>query len=131
MDMDAHTNDESLAEQGRLIAAVERFEAAWRTGRGPRIEDYLDGIAGPRRSRWLCELIRLELELRARDGEVPRPEEYFDRFAGRSTAVAAAFADLSSEPAPEADAPGDRPGAVGDEDAERGHPRRPRPRPAG
>lgn len=91
MDMDAHTDDESLAEQGRLIAAVERFEAAWRSGRGPRIEDYLDGVAGPRRSRWLCELIRLELELRA--GEAPPPEEYLRRFPDRATAVAAAFAD--------------------------------------
>jgi hypothetical protein len=131
MDTDAHTDDETLVEQGRLIAAVERFEAAWRAGRGPRIEDYLEGVAGPRRSRWLCELIRLELELRARAGEAPRPEEYLDRFAGRSTAVAAAFADLNSPPAPEADAPGGWPGAVGDDDADSEHPRRPRPRPAG
>lgn len=93
MDMDAPTDDESLAEQGRLIAAVERFEAAWRSGHGPRIEDYLDGTAGPRRSRWLCELIRLELELRARAGEVPPPEEYLRRFPDRAAAVAAAFAD--------------------------------------
>jgi hypothetical protein len=106
MDTDAHTDDELLAEQGRLIAAVERFEAAWRAGQGPRIEDYLDGVAGPRRSRWLCELIRLELELRARAGAVPRPEEYLDRFAGRSSVVAAAFADLNPPSAPRADAPG-------------------------
>jgi hypothetical protein len=98
MHRDDLTDDEALAEQGRLIAAVEQFEADWRAGRGPRIEDALEGVDGSQRSRWLCELIRLELELRARDGELPRPEAYLRRFPDQPTEVAAAFAGLSGPP---------------------------------
>jgi hypothetical protein len=91
MDRDDRTPEVSLAEQGRLIAAVERFEAEWRAGLRPQIEDALAGAEPPRRSRWLRELIRLELELRARAGEGPRPGDYLRRFADRATEIAAAF----------------------------------------
>jgi hypothetical protein len=97
---DDRADEVSLGEQGRLIAAVERFEADWRAGRGPRIEDALDAVDGPQRSRWLCELIRLELELRARDGDRPRPDDYLRRFPDRSTDIAAAFADPTGPPVP-------------------------------
>jgi hypothetical protein len=97
---DDRADEVSLTEQGQLIAAVERFEADWRAGRGPRIEDALDGVDGPRWSRWLCELIRLELELRARDGDRPRPDDYLRRFPDRSAEIAATFADRAGPPVP-------------------------------
>ena len=105
MSGDRDAAEDSLAEQGRLIAAVERFEAAWRGGGRPRIEDHLREAGASRRSRWLCELIRLELELRARDGESPRREDYLDRFPGGSAEVDAAFADLTEPPAAWMDRP--------------------------
>jgi eukaryotic-like serine/threonine-protein kinase len=105
MSGDRDAAEDSLAEQSRLIAAVERFEAAWRGGARPRIEDYLGEAGASRRSRWLCELIRLELELRARDGESPRREDYLDRFPDGSAEVAIAFTDLTEPPAAQTDRP--------------------------
>jgi hypothetical protein len=96
------SDDESLAEQGRLIIAVERHEADWRAGRCPRIEDALRGIDDPRRSRWLCELIRLELELRAGAGDAPRPEDYLRRFPDHRAEIAVAFTDLAGWTGPTA-----------------------------
>ena len=55
----------------RLDAACDRFEAAWRTGRRPRIEDCLNEVAESERTGLLRELLEVELELRRGDGETP------------------------------------------------------------
>jgi serine/threonine-protein kinase len=57
--------DESLTrtELGRLIEAVDRFEAAWKAGKAPRIEDYLDGFEGSEFDRLRRELSSLASEL--------------------------------------------------------------------
>lgn len=90
-----HDRD-SLARARRVNAACERYEAAWRAGSRPRIEDQLG--RGPDRDRpeLLAELLALEVELRVRLGERPTPEEYRDRFPGRDAEVDAAFAPLDA-----------------------------------
>ncbi len=65
----------------------DRFEAAWRAGARPRIEDYLSEVPAADQPTVLRELIALEVELRAGAGEAPRWEEY----RGRFPAVAALF----------------------------------------
>ena len=50
----------------RIDRVCDRFEAAWRAGRRPRIEDYLGEAAGPERSALLRELLLAELECRRR-----------------------------------------------------------------
>jgi eukaryotic-like serine/threonine-protein kinase len=57
-----------------------RFEAAWKAGQRPRIEDYLEGTAEPERRALLHELIQVEIEYRQQEHEEPRPEEYRQRF---------------------------------------------------
>src|SRR4051794_24828067 len=76
----------------RIDAACDRFEAAWREGRDPRIEQWVGAAPEPDRPALLRELIALELELRRGRGEHPAAGEYRDRFPGRAAAVDAAFA---------------------------------------
>jgi WD40 repeat protein/tRNA A-37 threonylcarbamoyl transferase component Bud32/Flp pilus assembly protein TadD len=71
---------------------ADRFERAWRGGQHPRIEDHLAGVAEPRRSLLLEELLRVERELRRDEGQEPTPEEYRRRFPGDATVIEAAFA---------------------------------------
>jgi serine/threonine-protein kinase len=68
----------SLAQ--RIDEVCNHFDAAWRGGQRPRIEDFLQGIPDLERHRVLQELIALEVEHRHRAGEAPRPEEYQARF---------------------------------------------------
>ena len=60
------------------------FDRAWRAsvrqgclGQRPRIEDCLAGLEGPRRSQFLEELKRIELDRRREAGEAPTAEEWF------------------------------------------------------
>src|SRR5262249_59505789 len=57
-----------------------RFEAAWKAGQRPRIEDHLREAPEPERRALLRELIEVEVEYRQRAGEAPRAEEYQGRF---------------------------------------------------
>jgi hypothetical protein len=71
----------------RIDAACDHFEAAWRGGQEPRIEDFLDAAAEAERPALLRELITLEIELRRKRGEDPKPGEYRDRFPGQAAMV--------------------------------------------
>src|SRR5438067_3591355 len=56
-----------------------RFEAAWQRGEWPDLDEYLRQ-AGPLRTAALLELVLVEAQLRRRDGERPRAEEYLRRY---------------------------------------------------
>ena len=75
----------------------DRFEAAWKAGLRPWIEDYLGETASPERSALWHDLLVLELVYRLRQGERPTPEEYRARFPERVNLVGKALgeADLS------------------------------------
>src|SRR5262249_45058576 len=75
----------------RVDAACDHFEAAWRAGGAPRIEDYLDRADDADRPALLGELVALEHELRRRGGPRPVVEEYLVRFPAQAGAVRAAF----------------------------------------
>jgi serine/threonine-protein kinase len=82
---------ESLpASSARRISEVcERFEAAWRAGRRPRIEDYRDEV--PEWEAMLFALLVLELELRRDAGEHLIAQEFHERFPAHARVVHAAF----------------------------------------
>src|SRR5688500_18425559 len=67
-----------LARQ--VEAAYQRFEAAWRAGQRPAIEDHLGSLPGPARTLLLPEMLEMELSCRRRAGETVHPEEYRQRF---------------------------------------------------
>jgi formylglycine-generating enzyme required for sulfatase activity len=75
----------------RVDDACLRFEAAWRTGAQPGIEDYLRDRTEPEYSVLLWQLLRLELEYREQRGEQPSLKEYRNRFVGQDDLVAAVF----------------------------------------
>jgi WD40 repeat protein len=76
---------------GHLERACDRFEAAWRGGLRPAIEDYWGDSQAPGRTAWLRELLMLELAYRLRAGERPTPEEYRRRFPAYAATIATAF----------------------------------------
>jgi hypothetical protein len=78
MNDDMENSDGALpAEvQLRVDAACDRFEAAWRTGQRPRIEDYLDQAADDIRQELLRQLILVDIGYRQNRGDRPRLEEY-------------------------------------------------------
>jgi formylglycine-generating enzyme required for sulfatase activity len=84
----------SLAEAELVDQACERFETAWRGGDWPCIEGYLDAVAEPCRLTLLHELIKLELELRMKVGEVPTAEEYRLRFPDNAQDLDAIFHEI-------------------------------------
>ena len=64
--------DPELARQ--IDAVCRRFEADWREGRRPRMEEYLVDVSHEGRSALRAELEALERELRPSEETVARPE---------------------------------------------------------
>jgi WD40 repeat protein/serine/threonine protein kinase len=63
-----------------LDRACDQFEAAWKTGRRPALEDHLAAAPEPERPTLLRELILIDAAYRLGTGESPRPEDYQSRF---------------------------------------------------
>jgi WD40 repeat protein/tRNA A-37 threonylcarbamoyl transferase component Bud32 len=64
----------------RLNELCNHFEAAWRAGAPPRIEDVLDGFREAERPDVLRHLIPLDADYRRLRGEAPTSGEYLARF---------------------------------------------------
>ena len=75
------------------------FEATWRTGQRPRIEDFLDDVSEPSRTILLRELIALDAAYRRLRGESPRLSEYRTRFPDRESSWLVAPWTALAEPA--------------------------------
>lgn len=84
-----------LAVLRSIDQVCDRFEAGWQSGQRPRIEECLLFAQGPARSELLCELLRVELDYRARCGERPQAGEYLQRFPQFTAAVSSVFADAT------------------------------------
>ena len=86
----------TLAE--RVDAACDQFEAAWKAGERPRIEDHLEEAVESERPALLGELLALELAYRRRGGESPSPEEYRARFPDQAVRIDRVFAEQPAKP---------------------------------
>jgi O-acetyl-ADP-ribose deacetylase (regulator of RNase III) len=120
-------SDPSPDDLQHVAEAVDRFEGAWRRGERPRLKACLDDCPGPNRERLLRELVRVELELRRRQGETPEPAAYEaewpehaglirEVFASEVTPAASLSTIGTLEPAPSWHPPGpihDLPGLPG------------------
>jgi hypothetical protein len=63
----------------RVGEARDRFAAAWRAGRTPRIEDYLAEAEETDRPALGSELAALEKDLASRRGQPPKTDECLNR----------------------------------------------------
>ena len=81
----------SVTGAEELDRVCDQFEAEWRAGGRPRIEDRLVGVAGPERTPLVCELLVIELHWRRKAGERPDPAEYLGRLLEDAEAVHATF----------------------------------------
>ena len=70
----------SLDGLEQVVEIADRFEAAWRQGLRPRIEDFLEAAPEGLRAEVLHDLLSIELELRRQGGESPGRDEYRERF---------------------------------------------------
>jgi predicted Ser/Thr protein kinase len=102
-----------LSQFERVVAACDHFEAAWRGGGRPRIEDHLGGVPEPARLALFGELLALEVAYRHRAGEAPTPGEYRTRFPGQEALIQDVFAETlpvgpAGSPPPGTEGPGPR-----------------------
>jgi predicted ATPase len=69
----------SPEQEARLDALCDRFEAAWKAGGRPGLEDYLAGTPDAERAAVAWDLLRVEAHYRRLAGEELRPAEYQER----------------------------------------------------
>jgi serine/threonine protein kinase len=86
----------SLSVANRIDEACDRFEAAWKAGRRPAIEDALAAAPETERPALLRALLALEVELRCNNGDKPAPDNYERRFPDRRELIRAVFAEAQS-----------------------------------
>jgi tetratricopeptide (TPR) repeat protein/tRNA A-37 threonylcarbamoyl transferase component Bud32 len=87
----------------RIDAPSNAFDAAWRAGRAPRIEDHLADADESDRLPLFRELLRRELELRRNRGDHPGIDEYLTRFPGYVEHVHGAFGASGPQGGPAAE----------------------------
>jgi WD40 repeat protein len=83
----------------RLEGVCNRFEAAWRDGARPRVEDYLGALEGAERAALLRELVVLDVYHRRRRGEDCQLDEYRARFPALDAAWLAGAVAEAAPPA--------------------------------
>src|SRR5262249_54670785 len=80
-----------LSAEKRVDEVCDRFEAAWRAGRKPRIEEYVITAPQPERAALLRQLLSLEVELRRQCGEASAAAQYTPRFPAHAAIIADLF----------------------------------------
>jgi serine/threonine protein kinase len=91
MSGERYLTDDGLSMLRRMDAACDGFEACWKAGQRPRIEEYLGTTAGLEREHLLRELLSLELEYRLQRGEAAILSEYLLRFPESAKLIEAVF----------------------------------------
>jgi serine/threonine protein kinase len=75
----------------------EQYLAAWHNGPGPHLQRVLAGMDGPHYRVLLRHALRLDLELRQRNGQTPEACDYLGRFEADDVVVAV-FAEPATVP---------------------------------
>jgi tetratricopeptide (TPR) repeat protein len=100
--MTSHAEPSSESWPATLAQHVDQaclaFEAAWKNGGRPRIEDYLTTVLENERAELLGELLALELAYRRARGEEPASTEYKLRLAAYADCIEEAFRTLDQRP---------------------------------
>lgn len=95
MGLTPHDSSPSLDAQRRLDEACARFEAQWKAGPPPVMDDFLGAVPVDERRALLRELLALDEFYRRRSGESPRGESYAERHPAHVETIHEFFADGS------------------------------------
>jgi serine/threonine protein kinase/predicted Rdx family selenoprotein len=90
-DPEPSTAENPTSRNRAIDRLCDEFEAQWKAGASPQLEDFLARAAPPGQPTLLGQLLALELTYLAERGVHPEAGDYHSRFAGQSEAVAAAF----------------------------------------
>jgi WD40 repeat protein/tRNA A-37 threonylcarbamoyl transferase component Bud32 len=89
--------DELPVEERRLIDRIcTRFEAEWKQGPRPSLEDPLREVAVPLRPHLFRELLLIDLDYRRRGGETVLPDDYASRYREYSGLIAEVCQSLAA-----------------------------------
>ena len=80
----------------RIDVVCDRFEAAWKAGQRPSIQEHIGDWSDPELSSLLHELLLIDLAYRTQDGETPARAEYEAIFPQHLPAIASAFAEAAT-----------------------------------
>jgi WD40 repeat protein/tRNA A-37 threonylcarbamoyl transferase component Bud32 len=96
MKPDITSDSLSLDAEVRIDAPCRHFEAEWKAGQRPRLEDYLGQVEEADQQALLGELLRLELHYRVRGGETPSLEDYRARFPQAANLLASLLGESAT-----------------------------------
>lgn len=85
------------SRQFDVDALCDEFEAAWKVGKCPAIEEYLDRVVETYRTALLTDLLQIELWWRRGETPAPTIEEYLARFSEHGDAVRNAFREFETK----------------------------------
>lgn len=86
-----HEPTGSYSSSRSVDRICDQFEAAWRAGQHPQIEEALAQASATDRPFLLRELLEIELQIRQRTGELLKIEDYRRRFPADTALVDAVF----------------------------------------
>jgi tRNA A-37 threonylcarbamoyl transferase component Bud32 len=72
--------DDGFGVDDRIDQRCDTFEAAWRNGERPRIDDFIHSDDRPFRNKLFRELLLVDIEWRCSLGEQPTPNYYLQKF---------------------------------------------------
>jgi serine/threonine-protein kinase len=98
MSVESYSRLDSLTVElsERIDRVCDQFEAAWREGRRPQVEDFLEDSPEPERTALWRELVSLEVDYRRRNRESVTLAEYERRFPDYSRFLKTIF-DASAD----------------------------------
>jgi serine/threonine protein kinase len=79
-DLSTRTWSKLPSQLGQVDTICDAFAALLDAGERPRIEEHLGRTIGDERQTLLSELLRMEIEWRAKNGDIARPEDYLVSF---------------------------------------------------
>jgi serine/threonine protein kinase len=95
--MDRFPELQSLEQAQRIDQLCDQFEAAWKAGQLPRLEQFLlDHARAAERALALRSLLAVELELSRREGRPAQEHDYAARFPQFAGVVREAFQELNT-----------------------------------
>jgi eukaryotic-like serine/threonine-protein kinase len=96
----ARMDELPLSGKVRVDEICARFEAAWKAGQRPSIEQYLAVTPEAECPAHLGELLFLELFYRRLHGETPALEDYQHRFPAQAVLIAGVFREADGRARP-------------------------------